>query len=74
MYCNAIYQLCKFIPNCTAIDQSLIRFHLMKLQTLLPNCTASHGVIHILMLEEKIFHGIKFWFIYKIFFNGSKVS
>ena len=22
MYCKAIYQLCKFIPNCTAIDQS----------------------------------------------------
>ena len=22
MYCKAIYQLCQFIPNCTAIDQS----------------------------------------------------
>ena len=22
MYCKAIYRLCKFIPNCMAIDQS----------------------------------------------------
>ena len=26
MYCNAIYQLCRFIPNCTAIDQSNVDF------------------------------------------------
>ena len=26
MYFNAIYQLCKFIPNCMAIDQSNVNF------------------------------------------------
>ena len=31
MYCNAIYQLCEFIPNCTAIDQSNADFTFARL-------------------------------------------